>query len=167
MAEQLSFSNKETYELIEQGEYEVILEKAELAKTKNGEKTYIALSFRIRNDVEQKFQNKLIFENIWKDKDNQNHYDDAKIQKILLTQGPNGKYEFANGYPELIQYINGLSMRITIEKKEADQWHEEPYNQVKYRSYKPSNAKPQELVSNQPLSQNLSNIEVNDDDLPF
>lgn len=48
-----------------EGDYEVIILKAEKATTPNG-KEKIAVRYVIRNDVDQKFKNGLIFDDIWK-----------------------------------------------------------------------------------------------------
>lgn len=51
-----------------EGDYEVIITKAEEKQTKNGE-TGLNLSMVIRNDVEQKYQNGYIFHTLWKRKE--------------------------------------------------------------------------------------------------
>ena len=52
-------------ELLPEGRYEVIIKTAQLNATKN-ETPYIDVRMVIRNDVEQKYQNKYIFHSIWK-----------------------------------------------------------------------------------------------------
>ena len=142
--EQYNFSNKEEYELIAQGEYEVTLEKAELKTTKDGSKDFINCKFKIRSDIEQPGKNKVVFDKIWRDKANPSQFDHRKLQKLLLVQGPSGVYNFSDD-EHLIQFINGLNMRITVLVKDADDYNEDNYNEVKYLSYKPSNQKPQTI----------------------
>lgn len=48
-----------------EGDYEVVILKAEKATTPNG-KEKLAFRYVIRNDVDQKFKNGLIFDDIWK-----------------------------------------------------------------------------------------------------
>ncbi len=48
-----------------EGDYEVVILKAETTTTPNG-KEKIAFRYVIRNDIDQKFKNGLIFDDIWK-----------------------------------------------------------------------------------------------------
>lgn len=163
------FSNKPTYDLIADGEYETILEKAEIKSTENG-KRYIELIFRIRSDVEQAYKGMSIRDTIWTDKVNPNQFDNKKLHKILLTQGPEGRYKFADE-DEIVQHINGLLMIIHISKKEADQYHDEDYNEVKYLSYKQSKSQPKSLSGFEAGAKALNDagidFNIESDDLPF
>lgn len=57
-----------SYELISEGDYEVIIKNAE-ERTTNGGKKYLNLWLVIRNDVEQKYKNRYIFHTLWKRKE--------------------------------------------------------------------------------------------------
>lgn len=50
-----------------EGDYEVIIDTAEVTRTQSG-KDKINIVYIIRNDVEQSYQNGLIFDSIWKKK---------------------------------------------------------------------------------------------------
>lgn len=52
-------------ELLPEGRYEVVIKTAQLNATKN-DTPYIDVRMVVRNDVEQKYQNKYIFHSIWK-----------------------------------------------------------------------------------------------------
>lgn len=52
-----------------EGDYEVIIVKAEEKVTQNSGKTFLNLSMVIRNDVQQAYQNGYIFHSLWKRKD--------------------------------------------------------------------------------------------------
>lgn len=166
------FSNQETYDLIPEGDYEVVLETAEIKKTKDETKRYINCMFKIREDVEQGSKGRVVFDTIWSDRENPNQFDKRKLHKILLTQGPNGKYSFADD-DEIVQHINGLTMIVHVNKNGADQYHQEDYNEVKYCSYKPSKAQPKTIGFNPtqtaPGVVTAAGIDFNvvDDDLPF
>ena len=155
------FSNEEKYELIKAGEYEVVLDTAEIKVSKDGSKRFISCLFKIREDVEQVEQGRIIFDNIFEDKKNPGQFSLNKLQKLLLVQGKEGKYKFDDD-DELVQFINGLYMRITIENKPSDEYHPDPYNQVKYCSYKPSNHLPKNLIKEEPKE-----FVVDEADLPF
>lgn len=162
------FSNKEEYELLPDGDYEVILDTAEIKKTNDGSKKYVSCAFLIRSDVEQQGKGRRIFDNIWQDKEDQSKFDLRKLHKILLTQGPSGRYSFADDN-EVVQFINGLNMIIHIEKRDADEYHEEAYNQIKYLSYKPSKSQPKTLsTTTQTVEVPSYTADVNDlPDIPF
>ena len=106
--------NKE-FELIEEGDYEVTLE-AEWAKTKYSGEQYNNCKFTIRKDVDQKFGGRMVFDGIYKNKTT-GEYNSSKINAILAAI-PCAKMDF-NDYDELIQYINGQNMIITIKTQEA------------------------------------------------
>lgn len=165
------FSEKEEYDLIPDGDYEVILEDAQVkAFKKDPNKQYLSLKFVIRQDVEQGCCGRAIFESVFKDKTNPDQFDHRKLQKIILTQ--KGKDTFQNKFAnedELIQYINGLTMQIHISLKEPDEYHDSSFNEVKFCSYKPSTVKLQEVgPKNTPEQKaNLDFLDFTDSDLPF
>ena len=170
----LSFSNKPEYELLKEvKKQEVFIENAEIKRIERSQKQFISIKFRIRDDIEQENAGRIIFDTIWEERDNPGVFDTRKISSLLQSQGENGKYNFED-YDELVQYINGLSMIITIEVKPADDFRDEPYNQVKYCSYKPSESKPKTLgastnnINTQQSSLRASDVVyVDDTDLPF
>lgn len=161
------FSNKDTYDLIPEGDYEVVLATAEIKRTNDGSRQYISCKYTIRNDVDgQTNGGRSVFDNIWGDKEKLDQFDNRKLQKLLLTQGTSGRYSFAND-EELVQHINGLNMIIHISKKDADEYHGEAYNEVKYCSYKPSKAQPKTLGATKPAGVVSATYDITDDDLPF
>ena len=161
------FEQKDEYSLIPSGEYEVVLEKAEIKTAQSSGRPYISMKFRIRNDVEQPQQGRLIFESIFLEKTS-NQFDKKKLGAIMRTQGPSGKYSFADD-DEVVQYINGLAMRLTIELNGPDDYHSEDYNQVKYCSYKPTNVKAKTLGGVEEMNAKFDGIVevIDDSDLPF
>ena len=54
------------YELIPEGEYEVIIAKIDEKSSYNGTNTKLNFCLAVRNDVEQKYQNRILFLEIWK-----------------------------------------------------------------------------------------------------
>ena len=162
------FSEKEEYDLIPDGDYEVVLEDAQVKSfKKDPNKQYLSLKFVIRQDVEQGCCGRAIFESVFKDKANPDQFDHRKLQKIILTQ--KGKDTFQNKFAnedELIQYINGLTMQIHISLKEPDEYHDSSFNEVKFCSYKPSTVKLQEVGSPKPQKK-VEYVDFQDPDLPF
>jgi len=62
------YSEVNSFDLIPKGEYEVIIKKVEERTTQNGAEG-INLSLVIRNDVDQKYQNRYIYHTLWKRKE--------------------------------------------------------------------------------------------------
>lgn len=145
--------NKE-FEPIADGDYEVTLE-AEWAKTKSTNEPYINCKFTIRKDVEQKFGGRMVFDGIYKSKTT-GEYNASKINAILMAI-PCAKMDF-NDYDELIQYINGQNMIVSIETQEA-QGDYPARSIVGYCSYR--------TTEHLPKTEKPTLTEVNDEDLPF
>ena len=121
------------YELIEKGDYEVTL-NCEYKKTNAGT-LYINCKFAIRKDVEQSFGGRYIFDAIYKTQGTDD-FNKTKINAILAAI-PNAKLDFAD-YDELVQYLNGQNMVISVDIEPANQYHQNDKNIVKYLSYRPS-----------------------------
>lgn len=165
MPNNLTFSNTQTYDLIKAGTYEVELE-ASFRQVESTGRKYIACRFVIRKDLEQEFGGRSIIDKIWEDKVNPGTYDSRKLQKLLLVQGADGKYNF-NDYEELVQHLNGFLLRITIVEKEPDDYNENAYNEVKFMSYAKSQALPKQIGGVNQENSNTTAIDVDDSDLPF
>lgn len=153
---------KDSYEPIEKGEYEVVL-TAEWKDKADKSGKYINCAFRVRDDVEQKNQGRLIFDPIYESKNKKGVYQPAKIEGILDTVA-DANYQFKN-YDEVIQYINGLAMRIEvqIEKADPDKENSKDRNIVKYLSYKPT----LHPLAESPFKNLKVNDEIDVDSLPF
>lgn len=65
MAFSTDYSEVNSFDLIPVGDYEVIIKTIEERTTQNGA-TGLNLTLIIRNDVDQKFQNRCIFHTLWK-----------------------------------------------------------------------------------------------------
>lgn len=101
-----------------EGDYEVIIDTAEVAKTQTG-KEKINVVYVIRNDVAQACQNGLIFESVWKKKspneDDQNigGFDYGRLMAIAdAAKLPDGK-EYAN-LNEFLAELKGKVLRIHL-----------------------------------------------------
>lgn len=78
------FKNVNEFELVEEGKYEVTIEKITETKHPNTNRERLSLMLRIRNDVNQKFQNRVLFYDIHKE-ENGIYYNRNSIAKILLA----------------------------------------------------------------------------------
>ena len=173
--EQYAGSNE--FPVVDAGDYEMVL-KAERKFTKDGTKEFVNLDFLIRDDIDQKFQGSHVFDKAWKDASNPKWFDLKKLGSILVTQkGKDGyKTEFEE-VDEFIQFINGITLVATVEKK-YDDFAEKEVNSIKYLSYKPSKAGPYVKPTKEdsaPLQDlgdgvkgaNTADLDLPDDSVPF
>ena len=147
----LNFSGKvdSDYELIEKGDYEVTL-NCEYKKTNAGT-LYINCKY--------------IFDAIYKTHGTDD-FNKTKINAILAAI-PNAKLDFAD-YDELVQYLNGQNMVISVDIEPANQYHQNDKNIVKYLSYRPSEVGAIDSDTKTNTSSNeTESWEPVDGDLPF
>ena len=167
----LDYSKNEEYELLEEGWYEVYIDNAEI-KTFDSGASCINLTHKVRDDVEQNSQGRLVFESVWGDKKHPGEFQRHVVSNILKTQGTDGQYNFEDN-EELVQYLNGLYMKIFVEKNDADEYNEEPYNRVKFlKGHEPSAFPPKKLgnttsTSSTTVKKPSTTPIVSDEDLPF
>lgn len=158
--------------VVDAGKYEVVILSATPKTNKNGDSSYLNICFKIREDVDQKFndQNVCLFTKLFKDKNNAEWYDLKQCASLLATQkdNPNYRTKFEEA-DEFIQYINGISLAIDVEKVYDEYWGEEvnKINFIPWRSpYHKSEAKPY-VKKDTITTSNADALEVKDEDLPF
>lgn len=151
--------DKQAFGLIDDGKYEVVIEKAEEKTSVKGSK-YLNITFRIRDDVDQNFKNRRLFYTIGK-KENDACYDFGRVNKIILTQEGRADYKSRfDTFDEVLFYLNGLHLVVTVVTT-FDDYRGEDRNEVKDFSFEPSLWDMQEHHSD-----NANNV-VTNDDLPF
>lgn len=153
--------DKKTYEPIPAGTYRVTLSGEEKLKKDNKTK-YLAITLKLdETNSDKKVVNRLVFDNVYKDKTYTDQYAIYKIKAILLTQGPDVKMTFEDN-DELIQFLNGLRMQVEISIEEPNEYHSNPKNVV--TKYIANSAFSGDSVV---YEQNTGSLAVDDDDLPF
>lgn len=117
-----NYEDVQDFDLIPKGEYEVIITKIEERTTQKGA-TGLNLSLVIRNDVEQKYQNRCIFHTLWKrreptqaDMQVQGYSFRQIMQLAKAVRLPSGK-SYETVY-KLLDELSGKIMRVTIGHKE-------------------------------------------------
>ena len=165
----LNFKEKRdnTVGIIEKpGFYEMEL-TAEWAET-NEKVPYINCIFTVRDDVNQEFQGKRVWDGIYKNK-NTGEYNYNKIQAILETQ-ENPKYDFED-YDAIIQHFNGLLLKAEVTIKEADERipNSKRKNEIKYLCYGKSKfPKKLNVTATSRFEEKNNDVDVTDtEDLPF
>lgn len=164
------FDTEPKYELIDDGEYEVVISKVEprestSAKTGKTVKR-LALTFKIRDDVEQKFKGRCVFYTIF-GREGDEYYDYRIVNKIIMTQLKKGEKLFLEGVDEVLQYLQNLKLVISI-SSEYDDYRDEDRNVVVEDSFKPSEHKETVAKTEAPVSNNTAPVDpVPTDDLPW
>lgn len=180
------YSQAESYGIKPEGDYEVIITKAEERTTKSGS-TGLNLSMVIRNDVEQKFKNGYIFHTLWKRREptaadmQVNGYGFSQIMALgKAARLPDGK-----DYPDLAAFLADVvrkPVRVHLvheeykgEQQERVSWLEPTrYPDVKHIMKKKPDvnpdsyaAKPADTYANQTGAHSEAPALPLDDDLPF
>lgn len=155
--------DKQEFGLIDDGKYEVSIDKIEpKVSAKTGNK-YLNFTFTIRKDVEgQKFGGRKLFYTITK-KEGDACYDFARINKIILTQKDREDYKsrFAD-FDEVLLYLHGLHLVLTVETN-FDDYRGEDRNEIKDWSFEPSTWDATHKSSTIEVKPDLTTS----DDLPF
>ena len=133
MAFNTNYEDVQDFDLIPKGEYEVIITKIEERTTQNSA-TGLNFALTIRNDVEQKCQNRCIFHTLWKrreptqaDMQVQGYSFKQIMQLAKAVRLPSGKsYETVYS---LCDELSGKIMRVTVGHRE---YNGRTYEEVKY-----------------------------------
>ncbi|MCQ2486105.1 MAG: DUF669 domain-containing protein [Clostridia bacterium] len=134
MAFTMDYSDvKEAPPLLPKGDYEVIIKTAEEKKTSSG-KEQISLNMVVRNDVDQKYQNRGVFFNTFKrvepteqDKQVQGYSFKTIMRLAKMTDIPSGKAY--NNVSEMLADMVNKCVRITVDHRE---YNGKTYEDVKY-----------------------------------
>jgi hypothetical protein len=163
------------YGLIDDGVYEVVLDKIETKVSKSNNK-YLNVTFKIRDDVDQNFKTRRIWHTIFS-RDNDKAFNFNAINEIIVTQEgrPDYKRHFKS-FDEILQYLIGLHLTLRI-GTEFDQFKGEDANIIEKGSFGPSewdkthpsaNAQPAPVGNDGAKGGNLDQLDdVVSDDLPF
>ena len=142
----------EGYGLLPKGEYEVTVEDAKEDMTQGG-KEHVAINLRVREDVEQKYQRKIIFVKIWKLRDT-GKYNPKQFNTIGRALGmQNGKKY--NSLKDLLDDFIGLHTRVTIGHQTYNEQTREVVNKWDFTKY------PKDRTLN------VGYKELQNDDVPF
>lgn len=111
------------YELIPEGDYEVIIAKIDEKSSYNGTNTKLNFCLAVRNDVEQNCKNRTLFLEIWKKKNPNDmdiqvsNYNFSHLMNVVKHCGiPDGK-EFET-VSDLCKELLKKCMRVTVHHEE-------------------------------------------------
>lgn len=178
-----------TYEIADNGIYELQIENAELKKTETG-KNFIALTYVIRNDVEQNYAGVKIWDNIWENEVHRNpqlnnkrirkddydamsqaqkqniitrmEYDDYKIRVLVHSQDADKDSEnYKTKFGNIEEVVLFLNGMCVQAKvqKYMDDKTGKERNSIDYKAMKRTSV---------PLTESsIEQVEVSEEDLPF
>lgn len=155
-------SNANNYDLLKEGEYEVFIEKAAIKTLSTGSQK-ISLQLRVRSDVEQEGKNRVIFEDIWKEKENPQFFNRKRLNQILGTQHFEDGKEFRD-IDDLLQTITGANLIVKV-GVDFDDYYKRDTNYISY--YKTSKQQPKTLGAAPNPAPAKAGLEIADEDLPF
>ena len=158
-----SYTKEQSYSLVSEGDFEVFVEKMERKVSPSG-KEKLSLTFRIREDVEQGFKNRVMFEDIWTEKDNPKYFNRKRINKLLNTQEDDledgQSFETIN---DIIDFMVGKPLIIHV-AIEFDNYRGDDVNTISF--YKKSKVGVKSI--GKPVNEKPNgNLPIIDDDLPF
>lgn len=150
--EKLVFNSKDAVSLIDSGEYECTIDKVELGKSKN-DNDIVKLQYRIRVDIEQNAQNRIIFETIGL----RSEFFKKRAGGLLKCLGATNKDFLIS---EFIDFVSGKPILIKLGQRVSNYTGDEE-NYIQYIS---SSRHPNQTLSDTPI---VEGEDVLPDDLPF
>lgn len=150
------FEKDKEFTLIKDGEYEAIIESAEIKTIPSG-RDKIALTYKIREINNQAFANRKIFEDIWEDKDVKGLFNEKRLNKLMSSALPDLKdgttFESIN---DVLNSLIGQKLIIVV-KTEFDDYYGKDRNRIYY--YKKTKAPDQKMED--------IDLPFSDEELPF
>ena len=151
-------------DLIPQGDYEVIVKKTEEKETKNGDKKYISIQLAVRNDIDQKYKNKIIFESLFKGKESgkYNMKQFNTVSKALKI--PNGK-----NYSSLDELLGDWNNKTALVRIKHEKYNDNINARVGFWSESkfPTCNHEWKLDNQQMAEMGFTPLAAADDDCPF
>ena len=102
---------------IEDGTYEVFIEKAYEDATPNGAE-FMNFWMRIRNDIKQPSQNQVIFHRVWKGKETRKYHTGMINTLAKAAQLPNGKSY--NSMEDLLGDFVNKPLKVTVKNEKSE-----------------------------------------------
>lgn len=157
---------KEKIELLPDGDYEAVIESIGVVITSIER---IQIMYRLTNN--EKYNNRVIYESIFHEKDNPQFFNRKRLNKLLASAIPDlaDNTEFKDIY-DIFDNLRNKNIVLHI-ITQLNEYKGENENRVHY--YKPSKIQPQKLdnaggsSANQAQAYETTNVDINDDDLPF
>lgn len=183
MAYDLTDYKDESYGLLDKGDYEVVLDKIEIKQSSNGNE-YANLQYKVRNDVDQSFKNRVLFDTLFKEKDKEGRitgfYNRARITKILKAIFPENTPLNFQSAEDIFETMVGHKLIVNVNQRHDDYFGEDR-NYIAY--FKPTkhgdktldtsavaevkNESPKQTGSEKESPFESTKYIISEDDLPF
>ena len=124
-----TYEKPESNELVKDGDYECTIENIKIKTTPNGVE-YLSVMCRVRDDVEQAYKNKCLFDSIWHSKENPNIFNPKRINQLLGTQAVQDGQVF-DTIDDVINFLTGAKL-IAHVKIEFSEYQNKDINVIKY-----------------------------------
>ncbi|MBR3889079.1 DUF669 domain-containing protein [bacterium] len=138
-----------------EGAYECFIEKMEIGETQSGVKR-VNITFRIRSDVEQAYKGAVIYDTIWREKENPDFFDRKKVNRLLGTQNVKEGTTFSS-IDEIVGFLTNKFLQVNLGVRFSE-YSGKDENVVKF--YSSSKVVAQTFATNE-------TIEITEEDLPF
>ena len=150
-------------ELLPAGDYEATIEKIERKIIPTSGKEKLSIMYRVRSDVEQPCKNRVVFEDIWAEREHPEFFNRKRLNQLMGTQTIEDGHVF-DGIADVIAFLVGANLQIHV-VIEFDDYNGKDRNQIKW--YRSSKARPQELSQAPSPKETAKGFEIEDEDLPF
>lgn len=152
-------SNENEVKLLNDGEYECVIDDIREKTYGMENKTCLSIQFRIRSDVEQAGKNRIVFETLYKSKET-NDYNGKRIGNLLCACGlPVGKSK--DTISEVCKFCKDAYLLVGIGTRMNDYLGKNE-NYVKFYG-KTKNASKASILTSEPKQEE----DISDDMLPF
>jgi len=151
-------------DLVKEGDYEVTIESMEV-KTLNSGKNKVQVMCRIRSDVEQAFKNRVLFDDIWEEREAPGYFNRKRMSKILGVCGATPKQEF-DGLKSVIEFCEGKYVKIHVGVV-FNSYSGEEENTISYYMKTQFGTKTLGGETEEQHKDDKVAVVKNDDDLPF
>ena len=169
----LDFNNTFEGGGIADGTYEVVISFTGEDATKNGAE-YADFRLTVRNDIDQKHKNQIVFEKLWKAKAT------GKYNMLMFnTIGKAAQLQKGKTYghiDDLLADYVGKPVRVTV-KNETSEYNGKTYENLNVKKWEPTQFPNVQHMfktkdnqagnDSQTYTNPLPPLEINDDDLPF
>lgn len=143
-----------------EGKYECFLDSWEMRTLPVSGKEKISLKFIVREDIDQPCQRRVVFDDLWRDREDPKFWTTWKVNALIATQP-----EITKGtrFEEIGDVLNFLTGKLMLLSVGIDEYNGKQYNVVKYRDV---TKHPFKTVGGQ-QAQPAPSFEEDDDGLPF
>lgn len=130
----VNYESAEQFASITDGTYEVVVVQAEQSASKGGT-DYLDIRLKIRDDFKQKFQNNLIFDKVWINKETLKYPEWALQRYARAVKIPEGLE--INTIEQFLDLLKGKTLKVTV-KNEQSEYNGNTYDNLNIKKFEQS-----------------------------